>query len=360
MTVSPSQKRPGSLGFTFVALVATAVAALVMTVFVVAGSTQEAEAQQRARPCAGGQWTQGQLRANPHGDWDGDGITNLTEAQHRTLPCTLPCHYLLVIDIQLNPRGDWDGDGVDNLSEYNNSLNPCAYNDYTIVPASRNRPVVVTATAVPQPTAIPPTPVPPRPTAVPPTPVPPTPVPPTPVPATATRLPIRIAPAPTPTVVVTVDREVPETEASDIEKARELLERWDNGDFEEVVAAEPSPAPSPSPTAEPTVEPDSGQAVGAAGDASQDPPDTSDGEGEVADAGALVEQAVEPVAEGTEIGVIINDDLACGGGLGFDGQCLRWSHLFFVVAGAAAIVGSAVMVDRRRRIPDHPSLKLFP
>lgn len=80
------------------------------------------------RTCVSGYWTWDAVNTFPHNDWDGDGVTNHTEAINGANPCVAPCPTAYNIDVALNPWGDWDGDGRSNQSEVQNWTNPCVYN----------------------------------------------------------------------------------------------------------------------------------------------------------------------------------------------------------------------------------------
>lgn len=75
-------------------------------------------------PCSSS-WSWNYVNANPHGDWDHDGVTNHTEAKHGANPCAKPCGYPTNTDVALNPHGDWDGDGHTNNTEAKAHTNPC-------------------------------------------------------------------------------------------------------------------------------------------------------------------------------------------------------------------------------------------
>jgi len=83
----------------------------------------------RGKLCHNGHWYWGAVNANPHGDWDHDGITNHHEAKHGANPCVRPCAPTAYhIDVDLNPHGDWDRDGRSNLHEVRHRTNPCVHN----------------------------------------------------------------------------------------------------------------------------------------------------------------------------------------------------------------------------------------
>jgi len=75
-------------------------------------------------PCASA-WSWTYVNANPHGDWDRDGVTNHTEAKHGANPCAKPCGHPTTVDVALNPHGDWDGDGHTNTAEVTARTSPC-------------------------------------------------------------------------------------------------------------------------------------------------------------------------------------------------------------------------------------------
>lgn len=100
-------------------------------------------------PCTGGKWTWNQVNAHPYRDWDGDGVTNYTEAVNGANPCVAPCPTAYTIDVRLNPWGDWDHDGLSNHYEVSVGSNPCVarhyHQTYTYVyttPAPRQLPHV--------------------------------------------------------------------------------------------------------------------------------------------------------------------------------------------------------------------------
>lgn len=75
--------------------------------------------------CSGGYWSWSQVNAHPHGDWDGDGVSNHREAAHGANPCSAPCPNADFVDVLLNPNGDWDHDGRSNHYEFQTGTNPC-------------------------------------------------------------------------------------------------------------------------------------------------------------------------------------------------------------------------------------------
>ena len=81
-----------------------------------------------SRTCVGGYWSWASVNANPHGDWDSDGVNNRYEASNGANPCVAPCPTAYNIDVALNPHGDWDFDGRSNQNEVNAWTNPCVYN----------------------------------------------------------------------------------------------------------------------------------------------------------------------------------------------------------------------------------------
>jgi hypothetical protein len=83
-----------------------------------------------ATTCAGGHWTWSQVNAHPYGDWDGDGVSNYTEAINGADPCVAPCPTAYYVDVNLNPYGDWDHDGRSNQYEVHVGSNPCVAHTY--------------------------------------------------------------------------------------------------------------------------------------------------------------------------------------------------------------------------------------
>ena len=109
------------------------------------------------------------VQADPNGDWDNDGASNLDEFYNRFDPCeydadatqsagvgaapigadTTPCPTYGVQDVFADPGGDWDQDRISNLAEFNSQLDPCAFD----IPEPTPTPTPTTATAtVPTPT----------------------------------------------------------------------------------------------------------------------------------------------------------------------------------------------------------------
>ena len=84
--------------------------------------------------CASGYWSWSEVNANPWADWDGDGVSNYTEAVNGANPCVRPCPSPTRIDVALNPNADWDGDGVSNATEVRQGTRPCDRSSFVINP----------------------------------------------------------------------------------------------------------------------------------------------------------------------------------------------------------------------------------
>lgn len=83
-------------------------------------------------------WTLASVESDPHGDWDGDGVSNRTEVKYGANPCSHPCPNPHNIDLQLNPNGAWDNDGVTNSIEVYQGTNPCNSYSYNPCPNWRH------------------------------------------------------------------------------------------------------------------------------------------------------------------------------------------------------------------------------
>lgn len=81
-----------------------------------------------------GHWYWSSVNYHPHGDWDGDGISNYTEAAKGANPCAKPCPHAKSIDIALNPHADWDGDHRTNATEQAHRTDPCSANSFNPCP----------------------------------------------------------------------------------------------------------------------------------------------------------------------------------------------------------------------------------
>lgn len=324
-----------SLGRITSVIVALAVAVVAM----VGGSfVLTAEPAAAAQVCAGGQYTIGQLEADPYSDWDQDQIPNYGEYLNGTSPCAHPCAYLTNADISANPFGDWDGDGWSNRYESQQGMPPCQYT--TVVPAVRQPVVAPTAPPAPRATTAP------RPRAT----TPPAPRATTPPRPTSTPAPT-LTPIPTPTT---------ETVVIDLAALRDNPSSPTDLGPTVVATAQPTPTLVPaSATSAPTAAPtpvesfdfdDWAASSDAADDAGTGQATDPDGDRDGADVGDADDE--------TAGGFVLDVETGCSG-LDFDGQCLAWTHLAAVLIGAGAILGGVWYGEYRRRIRNQPSLKLF-
>lgn len=80
--------------------------------------------------CVNNTWTEEHVRADPKGDWDGDGISNIQELRNGTNPCLKPCPNPSRNELNAEPYGDWDGDGYNNITEVRHGTNPCNSRSY--------------------------------------------------------------------------------------------------------------------------------------------------------------------------------------------------------------------------------------
>lgn len=97
------------------------------------GSNYNHKAVTRTSACdRWGGWNWRYVLADPHGDWDKDGVSNQHEAINNSNPCranrTNPCPHWNASHMRAMPHHDWDGDGVTNHNEVYRGTNPCVSN----------------------------------------------------------------------------------------------------------------------------------------------------------------------------------------------------------------------------------------